>query len=145
MVGIALVSLLGAINQWTGGGFVTLLNNGGKVLEAFGRAIGSLIGGFVSGFVGPVGDALKSLSEGIAGFGDNDNLDEDIEKTIEAVKSIGEFVTTLQDMDVETNPGLFKRFFEGENKTNSLLQQIKEFGETMGTIKTGAAGNIGTG
>ena len=133
-IGVVLVTILGAINQWTSGGFVNILNEGGKVLEAFGRAIGALVGGFVSGFIGPVGEALESLSNGLEGLGSNDNLDEDIDKAIEAVKSIGEFITTIQGMDVERNPGFLFKFYIGDNKTNSLLSQIEQFGVALGEV-----------
>ena len=133
-IGVVLVTILGAINKWTSGGFVNILNEGGKVLEAFGRAIGALVGGFVSGFIGPVGEALESLSNGLEGLGSNDNLDEDIDKAIEAVKSIGEFITTIQGMDVEWNPGFLFKFYIGDNKTNSLLSQIEQFGVALGEV-----------
>ena len=133
-IGTVLVAALGAINQLTNGGLVSWLESGGEVLEAFGKAIGALVGGFVSGFIGPVGEALTSLSNGLEGIGDNDNLDEDIEKAIHAVESIGGFVTTLSSMNIERNPGFLFRFYFGENKTNSLLSQIEEFGNSLSSV-----------
>lgn len=141
-IGVVLVTVLGAINQWTSGGFVNILNEGGKVLEAFGRAIGALVGGFVSGFIGPVGEALESLSNGLEGLGSNDNLDEDIDKAIEAVKSIGEFITTIQDMNVEREWGIvgFGFGFKMESKATSLMNQIEAFGDAIGSVATALQG-----
>ena len=133
-IGVALVAALGAIDELTKGGLTKLLDSGAKVLESFGKAIGALVGGFVSGFIGPVGEALESLSNGLEGLGSNDNLDEDIDKAIEAVKSIGEFITTIQGMDVERNPGFLFKFYIGDNKTNSLLSQIEQFGVALGEV-----------
>lgn len=133
-IGTALVAALGALDQLLGGRLTGWLESGGKVLEAFGKAIGALVGGFVSGFIGPVGEALESLSNGLEGLGSNDNLDEDIDKAIEAVKSIGEFITTIQGMDVERNPGFLFKFYIGDNKTNSLLSQIEQFGVALGEV-----------
>ena len=133
-IGTALVAALGALDQLLGGRLTGWLESGGKVLEAFGKAIGALVGGFVSGFIGPVGEALESLSNGLEGLGSNDNLDEDIDKAIEAVKSIGEFITTIQGMDVERNPGFPFKFYIGDNKTNSLLSQIEQFGVALGEV-----------
>ena len=133
-IGVALVAALGAIDELTKGGLTKLLDSGAKVLESFGKAIGALVGGFVSGFIGPVGEALESLSNGLEGLGSNDNLDEDVDKAIEAVKSIGEFITTIQGMDVERNPGFLFKFYIGDNKTNSLLSQIEQFGVALGEV-----------
>ena len=141
-IGIALVAALGALDQLLGGGLTGWLESGGKVLEAFGKAIGALVGGFVAGFIGPVGSALESLSNGLEGLGSNDNLDEDIDKAIEAVKSIGEFITTIQDMNVEREWGIvgFGFGFKMESKATSLMNQIEAFGDAIGSVGTALQG-----
>ena len=141
-IGTALVAALGALDQLLGGRLTGWLESGGKVLEAFGKAIGALVGGFVSGFIGPVGEALESLSNGLEGLGSNDNLDEDIDKAIEAVKSIGEFITTIQDMNVEREWGImgFGFGFKMESKATSLMNQIEAFGDAIGSVGTALQG-----
>lgn len=141
-IGVVLVAALGAIDRLFGGGLTRWLESGGKVLEAFGKAIGALVGGFVSGFIGPVGEALESLSNGLEGLGSNDNLDEDIDKAIEAVKSIGEFITTIQDMNVEREWGImgFGFGFKMESKATSLMNQIEAFGDAIGSVGTALQG-----
>ena len=141
-IGTALVAALGALDQLLGGRLTGWLESGGKVLEAFGKAIGALVGGFVSGFIGPVGEALESLSNGLEGLGSNDNLDEDIDKAIEAVKSIGEFITTIQDMNVEREWGIvgFGFGFKMESKATSLMNQIEAFGDAIGSVGTALRG-----
>lgn len=141
-IGTALVAALGALDQLLGGRLTGWLESGGKVLEAFGKAIGALVGGFVSGFIGPVGEALESLSNGLEGLGSNDNLNEDIDKAIEAVKSIGEFITTIQDMNVEREWGIvgFGFGFKMESKATSLMNQIEAFGHAIGSVGTALQG-----
>lgn len=141
-IGTALVAALGALDQLLGGRLTGWLESGGKVLEAFGKAIGALVGGFVSGFIGPVGEALESLSNGLEGLGSNDNLNEDIDKAIEAVKSIGEFITTIQDMNVEREWGImgFGFGFKMESKATSLMNQIEAFGDAIGSVGTALQG-----
>lgn len=141
-IGTALVAALGALDQLLGGRLTGWLESGGKVLEAFGKAIGALVGGFVSGFIGPVGEALESLSNGLEGLGSNDNLDEDIDKAIEAVKSIGEFITTIQDMNIEREWGImgFGFGFKMESKATSLMNQIEAFGDAIGSVGTALQG-----
>lgn len=141
-IGTALVAALGALDQLLGGRLTGWLESGGKVLEAFGKAIGALVGGFVSGFIGPVGEALESLSNGLEGLGSNDNLDEDIDKAIEAVKSIGEFITTIQDMNVEREWGIvgFGFGFKMESKATSLMNQIEAFGDAIASVGTALQG-----
>lgn len=141
-IGTALVAALGALDQLLGGRLTGWLESGGKVLEAFGKAIGALVGGFVAGFIGPVGSALESLSNGLEGLGSNDNLDEDIDKAIEAVKSIGEFITTIQDMNVEREWGIvgFGFGFKMESKATSLMNQIEAFGDAIGSVATALQG-----
>lgn len=141
-IGTALVAALGALDQLLSGRLTGWLESGGKVLEAFGKAIGALVGGFVAGFIGPVGSALESLSNGLEGLGSNDNLDEDIDKAIEAVKSIGEFITTIQDMNVEREWGIvgFGFGFKMESKATSLMNQIEAFGDAIGSVGTALQG-----
>lgn len=53
-----LVTAFGAINKVSKGGFLNLLEEGGKILGALGDAIGSFIGGIAGGVIDRVGDSF---------------------------------------------------------------------------------------
>ena len=83
-------------------------------IEAFGDAIGS------------VGTALQGL-EGLDSA--------DIQFAIDAANSVSDFITSIEGMDgVQVNPGMFQKFFGGDNETNSLLAQIETFGTSLQSV-----------
>ena len=139
---VAVVTLLGAINKLTGGGFLSVIETGGKILEATGKAIGSFIGGFVSGLLDPISGALKSIAEGLAIIDSIDDLEGALAKAMYAIETLGNFTKDLAKTGVERNRGALVKFFAGDNKTNSLLDQIKKFGETLRSVFE-ALGGIG--
>ena len=73
-----------------------------------------------------IGTALQGL-EGLDS--------EDIQFAIDAANSISEFITSIEGMDgVQVNPGMFQKFFGGDNETNSLLAQISTFGTSLESV-----------
>ena len=134
------VGFLGALDKITGGKSLEILENGQKIIETIGRAIGSLFGGFVSGIIDPISNSIHALGTGLREISSIQDLPGTLDKAMAAISTITLFVGSLDKTGIERNIGAVPRLFVGDNKTNSLLNQIKNFGETVKSISESLGG-----
>ena len=134
------VGFLGALDKITGGKALEIFENGQKIIETIGRAIGSLFGGFISGIIDPISNSIHALGTGLREISSIQDLPGTLDKAMAAISTITLFVASLDKTGIERNIGAVPRLFIGDNKTNSLLNQIKNFGETVKSISESLGG-----
>nr|DAE20886.1 MAG TPA: tail tape measure [Siphoviridae sp. ctgBD49] len=135
-----IVALLGVLDELTGGKTLEVFEKGQKIIESIGRAIGSLFGGLISGIIDPVSDSIHALGTGLKEISSIQDLPGTLDKAMAAISTITLFVGSIEKEGIERNIGAIPRLFIGDNKTNSLLDQIKSFGETVKTISESLGG-----
>ena len=142
LIGIigGVVVFLGALDKITGGKALEMFEKGQKIVETIGRAIGSLFGGFVSGIIDPISNSIRALGTGLKEISSVQDLPGTLDKAMAAISTITRFVGSLDKTGIEKNIGAVPRLFIGDNKTNSLLNQIKNFGETVKSISESLGG-----
>ena len=142
LIGIVggIVGFLGALDKITGGKALEVFEKGQKIIETIGRAIGSLFGGFVSGIIDPISNSIHALGTGLKEISSIQDLPGTLDKAMAAISTITLFVGSLDKTGIERNIGAVPRLFIGDNKTNSLLNQIKNFGETVKSISESLGG-----
>ena len=142
LIGIVggVVGFLGALDKITGGKALEVFEKGQKIIETIGRAIGSLFGGFVSGIIDPISNSIHALGTGLKEISSIQDLPGTLDKAMAAISTITLFVGSLDKTGIERNIGAVPRLFIGDNKTNSLLDQIKNFGETVKSISESLGG-----
>ena len=134
------VGFLGALDKITGGKALEIFENGQKIIETIGRAIGSLFGGFISGIIDPISNSIHALGTGLKEISSIQDLPGTLDKAMAAISTITLFVGSLDKTGIERNIGAVPRLFIGDNKTNSLFDQIKNFGETVKSISESLGG-----
>lgn len=124
----ALGTALGAINKLTGGGFVSILEEGAKVFRSIGNIIGSFVGGIKEGILGD--SDMGGYAEDVASFGEalstfsesTDGITPDsISGAIAASKLIAQFVESLPKM------GGVVGFFEGDQDFGGFAEDLLLF------------------
>ena len=128
----ALGTALGAINKLTGGGFVSILEEGAKVLRSIGNIIGSFVGGIKEGILGD--SDMGGYAEDVASFGEalstfsesTDGITPDsISGAIAASKLISQFVESLPKM------GGLVGFFEGDQDFGGFAEDLLLFSSSL--------------
>lgn len=128
----ALGTALGAINKLTGGGFVSILEEGAKVFRSIGNIIGSFVGGIKEGILGD--SDMGGYAEDVASFGEalstfsesTDGITPDsISGAIAASKLISQFVESLPKM------GGLVGFFEGDQDFGGFAEDLLLFSSSL--------------
>lgn len=134
----ALGTALGAINKLTGGGFVSILEEGAKVFRSIGNIIGSFVGGIKEGILGD--SDMGGYAEDVASFGEalstfsesTDGITPDsISGAIAASKLIAQFVESLPKM------GGVVGFFEGDQDFGGFAEDLLLFSSGISAFGEG--------
>ena len=123
---IGIISLLGGIDVWTKGGFSSVLEGGGNILQKVGEALGKFFAGITAGLFATSGDIGAKLGE----FAENampffENIDK-ILPGIQGISDLGKAVKNIGGGSIKGADGLsdVDRFLQS---LTPLADGVKEF------------------
>ncbi len=126
-------------------GLSWLINEGGKLLEGIGVAIGSFVGGIVGGFMSGVSSQFPQIGADLAAFMTNvqpfiDGASSITPDMLSGVKSLTEVILMLTAADILDG---LTSWFTGGSSLSDFAEQLVPFGEAMSEFSRAIAGMDG--
>ena len=136
----AIITGLGALDDWTNGDLSKKINAGGSVLESISAAIARVKSGFTKVYnedLKDFGVAMATVRDGIEGINEDGSLDADMSSATEMASKLYEFFNSLQTYSLIDASGTLTGY---TSVASLLLDDVSSFGTAIDALWNGVSG-----